>query len=264
MVRSLVRTFATVFPECTAWFVNADLFLIGSDRPLVLDFARAAIRLSEPELARALEAAGLCGPVDVLACFLLDKERVARFAGEGRILSDDLPWAEFEAPKSVEANHVPESLALLAPLAQPATAILDSATVTEDQSAALERRFESRMSDLRALQYYYGGLMISTDAAEGFLASLAIDPENCNALHYLREVLHAQAPALIGWGRAAEIEPLLLRAAQHLPGWAELQLHLADAYHAQGVHQAARQRYQRYLELGGDAPRAVERARAAH
>lgn len=225
LVRALVRTFASVFPEYTLWFVNADLFLIGSNAPLQLDFEAARQRLASTRLHDALEEAGLCGTVDVMACFLMDKAHADQFAGEGPVMTDNRPWAEFEAPKTIYAAGIPSAIEAIIPLAQPATVILAPGSATDAERAALELRFAARKQGLRALQRYHGGMTVDLAAAEAFLEALALDPADCNAKFYLRQLIEAQVPQFIRWGEHAQAELLLDRAAPHLPGYA-----LIDTY----------------------------------
>jgi spermidine synthase len=218
LVRALVRTFISVFPESTLWFVNADLFLIGSNQPLQIDFAAAQQRLGKPALRDALEEAGLCGPIDVVACFLMDKTHTSQFAGEGPVMTDNRPWAEFEAPKTIYADSIPASLEAIIPLAQPATVLLAPGSATDEERAALEQRFAARKQGLRALQRYHGGMTVDLSVAEAFLDALALDPGDCNAKYYLRQLIETQVPQFIRWGEHAQAEQLLDRADPHLPG----------------------------------------------
>ena len=227
LVRALVRTFTRVFPEYTLWFVNSDLFLIGSNEPLHLDFAAAKQRLAEPVLRDALQKAGLCGPVDVAACFLMDKAHVDQFAGDGPVMTDDRPWAEFEAPKTIYADDIPASIEALIPLAQPATTILAEGTATNTERAALEQRFAARVQDLRALRLYHGGMTVDLTVANAFLEALALDPEDCNAKYYLRQIIEAQVPQFIRWGELDKAKSLLDRAEPYLP-YFELLAHFRE------------------------------------
>lgn len=216
VVRALVATFAGVFPECTAWFVNADLFLIGSDRPLRIDYPRLTARLAAPALRGALADAGYGDVEEVVASFLLDAEGVAAFAAGAAALTDDRPWAEFEAPRLVYAREVPDSLAALQPLVGDPLPLVAGADAP--QRAALARRHASRVNDLAGLRQYYGGMSIDGGAVDQFEASLEMDPGNETARYYYRQIVRTQVERFLRWEQPEDVRRLLERAARHLPG----------------------------------------------
>lgn len=223
VVRDLAQTFISVFPEYCAFFVNADLFLIGSDKPLRMHAEKARMRLNTPALKPVLSQSGLGDPIEVMSCFLLDKTGLEGFARNASVMSDDRPWAEFVAPRLVYARLVPDSLQLLLPhIANPANALIPDSISDEDR-AALERRYLSRRQDMQALQQYYGGSTFDDTAARGFIASLEIDPHNLNAQYYLREIALAQGRLMLRWEKYDEAKAFLKRVVQFLP--AETMLH---------------------------------------
>ena len=217
IVRDLTRTFISVFPEYCAFFVNADLFLIGSAAPLRMDYARAKERLATPELHAALADAWLGDVIEVMSCYLLDKAGLDAFAQGGRIMSDDRPWAEFIAPRLVYARQVPEALQALLPHMTPPVAAVVPDSISAEARAQLEQRYQSRRQDMVALQAYYSGIMLDDSVAEGFLSSLAIDPHNLNAQYYLKEIVTAQADRLLRWEEAEKAISLLDRALAFMP-----------------------------------------------
>jgi len=109
VVRSLVYTFTESFPHYCTFFVNADLFLIGSDAPLYFDYEALEERMRQPRLQKALAEVGLPDPAEVIAHFLLDEAGMRTFAAGGELLTDDRPWAEFVAPRLVYERKVPEA-----------------------------------------------------------------------------------------------------------------------------------------------------------
>lgn len=247
VVRSLVCTFLDVFPDSCAFFINADLFLLGSDRPLRLDYAKAKARLAKPELHAALAAAGLCDAEEVLGSFVMGPEQLRRFAEGGRIMRDDRPWAEFEAPKLVYAGKVIDSLRLLAGVVEsPAPYLADGAGLE-----AVQRRFDAHRNDFTGLFHYYGGINIGTEAAKAFIASLRLDPGDCNARYYLRELISAQCPQYLDWQKYQEVVDLLSAAAEVMPDVPAVELYLARGLAGLAREDEAKAHYARYLELGG-------------
>jgi spermidine synthase len=222
IVRSLARTFTGVFPEYCAFFVNADLFLVGSDQPLKLDYAAARRRLAVPELAQALAAVGLPDAVELMGCFVMDKPALAAFADGGAEMTDDLPWAEYTAPKLVYARKVPESLDMLKPRLTSPLATMDRASMNAEERAVVERRHRSRVSDISATRGYYGGMVMGSEALDGFIDSLRIDSANPNARFYLMQVATAQVRLFKDWKEPDKAEAVIRKVLEVLPDAGEL------------------------------------------
>lgn len=229
VVRSLAHTFTTVFPEYAAWFVNADLFLLGSDAPFVIDYAAAKARLNHPGLKPALEASGLGDVEEVIASFLLDKAGLDAWTAGGRVMTDDRPWAEFIAPKLVYEKKVPESLGEIIPHVPGHITLLDTTTLAPAEEEALERRFQAHRSDLEAVRKYYSGMSIDPSVGDGFKRSLTIDPGDLTARYYLKEIVRTQAEAKIKWGDYDEAVAALEDALTYLPGHPDLRALLTTA-----------------------------------
>jgi len=218
LVRSLVYTFIQSFSEYSAWFINADLFLIGSNDPLLIDVVRFRERLANPALKAALEKAGLRDVEEVVACFLLDKAGLDAFAEGGELMRDDRPWAEFEAPKLVYARTVPESIRALQAHAAEGLAPYMVGNISEEDLAALERRHDARIHDLVGLERYYGAIMLGDHASNAFKESLEIDPRDYNAQYYLKQIALVQGRMNLEWNEFDEAESLLLGTLEYMPG----------------------------------------------
>lgn len=218
IVRSLTRTFISVFPEYCAWYVNADLFLIGSNAPLHIDYAGAKQRLDNPVLQAALQKVGLPDLDGLLANYLMGKAGLDAYAATGRIMTDDRPWAEFEAPKLVNERHVAEALTEILPHAGSPFDILLPESIAPEERAALERRHESRMQDLQGVKQYYGGMAFDREMYLPFAKALKIDPKNANAKFYLRQIINQQGPLLVRWEEWDALDAMLKAVTPHLRG----------------------------------------------
>ncbi len=265
VVRSLTRTFTSVFPEYCAWFVNADLFLIGSAEPLEIDYAAAEKRLARPELRSALAAVGLDDTTELLSCFVMGKEALERFAGEGRIMTDDRPWAEFEAPRLMYERTVQESLkALRAAMESPASGLSTEGMPSLEAGAAkaaVERRFQAKVAGLQGLMAYYGG-SFGSEPEEGFIEALRVDPGDRSALYYLRELARQRTELFIRWEKYDEAQQMLDAFILAAPREMTFHLYLGDVQYARGDTASAMNEYAQYLALGGTEARAKERVRA--
>jgi tetratricopeptide (TPR) repeat protein len=228
VVRSLIATFTSVFPHYTAWFINADVFLIGSNEPLKLDAARIQSRLANPRLDEALKAVGFMDVESVLGCYLMDEVGLNAYAEGGTVMRDDLPWAEFVAPKLVYERTQHESMAELEKhMSSPLPLFTPGAD--SEFLARVERRHLAHVNDMKAVQEYYSGMAIGNKALDSFLASLAIDPTDWNAKFYVGEIARLQAEVFFDWEEHDKALEMLAKVLPHLPDDAEL-LALRDAH----------------------------------
>lgn len=222
VVRSLTTTFLDVFPHYCAWFINADLFLIGSNAPLVLDPEAARARLNHPELQPALGKVGFHDLEEIYGCFIMDETALRAYASGGEVMRDDRPWAEFIAPKLVYARTVHETLADLQAHATSPLPLIAETQRGGDVAARIDLRQRARVHDFEGLKIYYGQPTISSSAFEQFDASLDIDPENFNSKYYMKMIGLQQGERLIAWEMWDEAEKLLARALHRMPADPEL------------------------------------------
>lgn len=259
-VRGLFATFVDTFPESTAWFINADMFLIGSNKPLRVDYAAIERRLAENDTLRAaLDEVYLPDIPELLAAFFMDKDKLAAFAGDAPRMSDDRPWAEFIAPKLIFERNVADLLAALQPYREsvlPLLALPEGARGDAIREAVL-RRHRAHMQDMEGLKVYYGSGPLASPEKQ-FRMSLEIDPNDANARYYIVEVLLARGRMFTAWEELDKAIPLLEEARKWGAHRLEVQLALGDAYAAADRAQDARAAYRSYMDLGGRDPRAAE------
>jgi spermidine synthase len=141
-VKMLYRTFAESFPYALVFHYNFDTFLVGSDRPLSLSARGFEERLRSEPLIRDLEVISLSGTKRMLATFLMDREAMLRFAGNVPVLTDDLPYVEFTAPKKASILETPKNYLAVTAFAQSATSHLEATSDNEELRAELEEVFE--------------------------------------------------------------------------------------------------------------------------
>jgi tetratricopeptide (TPR) repeat protein len=216
--------------------------------------------MATPELAGALAAVGFKDPYEVFASFLMSNASVRDWAQGGAPLNDDLPWAEFEAPKMVYAAKVPDSVATIEPHIISPGVFFKPGTISEEDLALVERRHLAHRNDFAALKPYYGGFSIDSAASSAFMRSLEIDPNDYNARGYLKQLIGKQAEAFLGWEEFDKLEAVLSQAIVFMPDDLDFQLIWGDLYHAKGDVERARAEYKRYIEMGGTEPRAKQRA----
>lgn len=262
VVQSLTKTFTEVFPEVSVWFINADLFLIGSKTSQSVSYTGLENALAQtPILKEGLEHVYLPNVPELLATFFMNKEEAEAFAGEAEVMRDDLPWAEFLAPKMIYSGNVPEVLEALEPYRRsPLTLLADeSSSDWPEKKAAVALRHQAHLHDFSGLKQYYGG--VSSESPEDYFRdSLQIDPLDSNATYYLSEILiqksgyYAQSE-----DKQAEVMRMLLEARSIAPFRVDVHKALGDAYYMSNDLNKARISYLEHIRLGGVDPLAHER-----
>ena len=106
-LRELVRTVADVFPHVSVWHspLRYSWVINGSDAPLGPDLAVVLRRATEPAVRADLESIGIRDPFAFLGYFVLADDGVARFAGEGPLVTDDHTRLDFSVPRSIDAFY---------------------------------------------------------------------------------------------------------------------------------------------------------------
>lgn len=89
----ITRTFLSVFPNTTAW-VGGSL-LVGSVEPLVLSRQNFTSKLQYPDNMQALGDLGVTSFDALKAAFTAGPDELRAFVGDGPLLTDDRPLAEY-------------------------------------------------------------------------------------------------------------------------------------------------------------------------
>lgn len=265
-VKVELATFARVFPEVSVWLVppagamggelTADLLLVGSRRPVSLDWTRLRHAFADPALGADLRKTGaLRDAASLVAAWAMDRPGLetfthdpARFPRGTPLNTDDYPWIEFRAPRSnvlaprvvaLRARALYRSLALAGGDAAPPV------TGLGEEAAAFDRKLAERYLEFAQPER----------ARQALARSLSLDPGSAPAQARLGELL-------LGAGRAGEAEPhlaLALRLDPSLDHARELLGHLyidrKDYARAEEVHREIVRRHPKdvdaWLRLGG-------------
>ena len=100
-IATIVRTAQSAFPVVSLWRLTLDdLLVIGQQSDERLDWQLVAAKWQSPLLPR-LEAIGLPVPTSLLATFLMDGTTLESFAADATVQTDDRPWIEFVAPRTL-------------------------------------------------------------------------------------------------------------------------------------------------------------------
>jgi tetratricopeptide (TPR) repeat protein len=257
VIRTLLSTFRGVFPECTAWFLNADLFVAGSESPLRVDFANAERRVNEPQIAEGLRQAGIADAADMLSCFFMSRDAIASFSKDAPTMTDDRPWVEFLVPRVLHRTTVGESLNALIPHFESPLAFADRAAMSDENRALRERlelRFRARSITLKGIVAVYQSGPAG-NPEEFFEQALDIDPTETLARSYYSEIAPQRFEQFLRQREYEEAEAYLNRYEHYVPQSTDVWLFRGQLYTAWDKPERAAAAYDRLAELTKSTPR---------
>ncbi len=163
-LRTLLKTFAEVYPYVImfATIEDADLVLVGADRPLLPTEAQARRLFRWPRVAQQLEEIEVQAPIDLVSLYQMDAE-IMREMGRGvPFNTDDNMVIEYSAPMHLHVDTQDENFALLREYAElPVEAIGDDAA----SLARLARSYHRRGSPSKAIRVMAESVKRSVDPA---------------------------------------------------------------------------------------------------
>jgi len=114
-VKIIVATFEQVFPHAVLWqgAFGQNLFLVGTEQPLKVDFAAFAEKMARAKVKQDLGRVYLDDPFLLLSFSILNEEAVRNFSKGAPIHTDNHPILEFQAPKGI---FLPSSMTVSATL----------------------------------------------------------------------------------------------------------------------------------------------------
>jgi len=98
----LVRTFQSVYPDTTVWFMNHTTnnfaIFIGTPGVFVFNLERVRKVFSDEAIKADLQEIGVVDPFQLLHFLHLDAMQTRRYVGQGPLHTDDKPILEFSSP----------------------------------------------------------------------------------------------------------------------------------------------------------------------
>ncbi len=94
--RQLVASMLATFPEVSLWLpANFEAVLVGSDRPLEIDWNRWNAQMQVPGVRSSLAEVGYSNPYQLLGTFVAGTEALRRWVGAEPPITDDDPRVEY-------------------------------------------------------------------------------------------------------------------------------------------------------------------------
>ena len=242
-LRSIVRTFASVFPQGTMWLIGeGDLLLIGgkSNAPLSLDRLETAWRSGAS--AAALEDIAISGnqtSFALMSLFAGGPDALRRFSANVSLQTDDRMALEFSAPAGIYGRTTSGN----------SDAIRTVATIRPAAiQAAYDRATDASWAARGAMELKAEAYRLAFDS---YRQAVALNGSNADALAGLSQ---AAAPA-----RKEDEELTLLKSiATADPRNANVRIELSRLLAARGDFQKSVEAANDALGAGPDEPRAAE------
>lgn len=243
--RSIVATFAGVFPHVSLWEESTgggDYILIGSEDPLRIDAAVMRGLMREPSVSRSLARVEIREPADLLARHVSGEESLRAFSEGAPSQTEDRLALETSAMRALHRETLGEILAALEPHRTPP--VLASGTTVDllvdlTRRAREARREREWATGLGLLEPEGGGGFEMIEAISRLRAGLRADALEAVTEAVLRRPSDrlprvVLAHLMMSAGRVEEAATQLEAATAIAPDDARLRLFLARALFAAG------------------------------
>jgi spermidine synthase len=177
-LRVLIRSFATVFPHTSVWFMNTlatdFLIIVGAPNELKIDMTSLALRMAAPPIRADLASIHLDNPWRLVNTLLLSGQDLRDYLGDGPVNTDDRPILSYSTYGAAFRQTIARNLTgLLAHRTSTQTCLMNAPgldTLMRHYAASNEAilgHIAHHLGDEReALAHYLNGAqLLATDAS---------------------------------------------------------------------------------------------------
>ena len=107
--QGIIKTFQSVFPEATVWLGHTHAILIGSKKPINIDFNKWERNIAS--IGR--DPVFYTNPYHLAACLMLDNSQISQIDPDINIDTDNLSYLEFFKASCFDENNLNKNLAYL-------------------------------------------------------------------------------------------------------------------------------------------------------
>jgi spermidine synthase len=254
-LRSIVATFASVFPDGTAWLIGRDdLLLIASTAPLDPRLGNIERNWSRPGVAEDLRRVAALEPFALWSFYAGGPADLERYANGAAILTDDRMSLEFSGPRDLHRRTA-------------SAAAADLATLLNSEGAPPIVR-DSRAKAGTALWRRRGAMMSRSDlhaaAFDDYSRAVTMDPADAESLEGLVRsgILSARVPEALDRVNSlmadGETAPLLVAKSKLLAARGVYDDALIAARHASAIEPVQIIALEQVATLVSDAGDAVQ------
>lgn len=233
-LKIVINTFRSVFPHTSIWYsILGDIFMLGSNEKLTIDYLKLAERYSIPNVRENLQRLDIREPLALLSSYLLDEKAVARFAAGSRVNTDDRPILAFTTPRDLYSATADLNYKLLS-------------SFRTGEFPEMENFSEQRVTN-RASFWYHLGIAydfkdMPKEARRRYERAISVDPNFAPAYVGLALNLYKDE-------KVPDAVKNLKKAIELDPSGADAYYNLAQIYHSQGVKDKAMSNYETAIRL---------------
>jgi spermidine synthase/predicted negative regulator of RcsB-dependent stress response len=184
--KRIVKTFLSVFPDASLWFVNRFTLLLGTLKKLVINFDRFDQRLKDEKIRDDLRRVHLDDTYAFLSCFVADHHALTGYTRGVRIITDHSPLAQHSSP---ERLSVDTKILNLSDLLKIRTSVLSLLDPQEKLPTAvknkLRRYFEAREHSIQGRIFCFEGKY--EEEKDSYHKALKIVPSDRDTRFLLKE-----------------------------------------------------------------------------
>jgi spermidine synthase len=242
-LQSIVRTFASVFPQGTLWMVGGgDLLLIGAREGALTPRMAGVEAARQGAAAAALADVGIAegtAPFALLSLYAGGPRELGRYGNDALMQTDGRTALEYSAPRGIYGRSRDDNAtAILALQPEQPPAVRDALGRATDSDWTARGLMEMRAQAFGA-------------AYDAFVRAATMNPRNAAALSGLSD-------AAGGANRLGDVREWLTRMAAHDSQNAVVRIELSRVLAVTGDAQGAVQAAADALRLAPDDPRAAE------
>lgn len=198
-LRSIVATFASVFPNGTLWLVgDDDILMVAGAGPLDEELRGIGQHWNRPGVAEDLAAVGAMEPFSVWSLYAGGAKALAEYGAGATILTDDRMTLEFSGPRELHRADAEDNGATLMRLA---TAAEKPQVVTDARDRATAASWRRRAQMLVRSDMY-------SAAYDDYVRALTLDINDRASLEGVVKaaVLARRVPDALSWVRGLTMD----------------------------------------------------------
>ena len=108
--KTVIRTFQSVFPHTTLWLMESDAILVGTEDETRINYEALERKLHDEKIENDMRILYVDSIFQFLTFFTIGAEKLATYAADARLNTDDHPVLEFSAPEGLYAQTVEQNL----------------------------------------------------------------------------------------------------------------------------------------------------------
>jgi spermidine synthase len=242
-IKTVIGTFQSVFPHTTVWqnLYAGDIFLLGTEEELSIDFERLVEELRRPEIQSDLGRTNLEDPYRLLSQFVMDEGSIRSYTQGASIHTDDRPILEFSAPKYLFGYTTSENLKGMEAFRANVFPFLYNFAGVEAGGAAVQDVLQSYQSSW--VHIVQGEIEADKEEYEmaiaEFEAALSFDPSNGTVKNNLAWIHQIQAKTFFESGEYENALQELLDVLKMFPERALVHRDVSNIYIVLGRYEEA-------------------------